>query len=379
MTRPHCVISLVSLAFLFSSTAWAADVECQAAAPGTVVIDGLLDEWQSLRGTRSGDTSDGGVTIRCLHDDVGLHLSLDVADERLIRRAKPAGMAEDTVQLAFGALKLTILPASAPVKLAWRWSDGRVVKGMLIADSLQPKGFSVEITLPLASVPGYAKAVPSVPLAVDFMDADAMTEPKHQATVRAADALTFAAANALYKRFLADTKLKAADLRLDVTANVDEDPGAERVLAGGKFIGVISARYFYIMLPVEKTPDILEVKVVDLNGLGKQSILVRHVERGNGGAREVLSVWSVSGNQFHRTFAHELSKELGAAKMTNTWALRPRKAGGNEIVIKPGPVTGFTQATWNEEPAEDMAPILLPWSPKKQEVWTFGIDDVSGG
>ena len=41
---------------------------------------------------------------------------------------------------------------------------------------------------------------------------------------------------------------------------------------------------------------------------------------------------------------------------------------------------GFTAPEgWKETPAEDMAPILLPWGEKKQEVWRFAKDGVSGG
>ena len=58
----------------------------------------------------------------------------------------------------------------------------------------------------------------------------------------------------------------------------------------------------------------------------------------------------------------------------------PRKdKRGRDLVIQSGEATGFSAATWNETPAGDMAPILLPWADKKQEVWHFSNDEVSGG
>jgi hypothetical protein len=127
--------------------------------------------------------------------------------------------------------------------------------------------------------------------------------------------------------------------------------------------------------------DVLSVAVADLAGAGKSSLVVRTVERGNGGAREVLSIWNLHGGAFQRTFAHEIAKQVGRARLTNSWELVPRGKGkrGQDLVVRPGDAGGFTEATWRETPASDMAPILLPWGDKKQEIWRFDADQVSGG
>jgi hypothetical protein len=67
--------------------------------------------------------------------------------------------------------------------------------------------------------------------------------------------------------------------------------------------------------------------------------------------------------------------------MTDSWQLVPRAHGGKglDLVVKPGEVVGFTPESWNETPATDMVPILLPWGEKKHEIWHFDGDVVSGG
>ena len=82
------------------------------------------------------------------------------------------------------------------------------------------------------------------------------------------------------------------------------------------------------------------------------------------------------------------AKQLGAAKITGTYALVARSVGkgkkkkaapGYEIVVYAGTAAGFSAVNWNELPAEDMQPILLPWEGKKQTSWRFRGDEAFGG
>src|SRR5262249_2290769 len=151
--------------------------------------------------------------------------------------------------------------------------------------------------------------------------------------------------------------------------------------AAGKYLAVVGDSYAYVELPVAGARDVLSVELADVSGAGRSSVVVRTVERGNGGSREVLSIWSFKGGQWARLFAHAIAKQRGRARLTDPGRLVPRGRGkrGLDLVIKPGEVTGFTAETWNETPASDMAPILLPWGEKKEEVWHFDNDEVSGG
>jgi hypothetical protein len=68
-------------------------------------------------------------------------------------------------------------------------------------------------------------------------------------------------------------------------------------------------------------------------------------------------------------------------RLTNSWKLVPRrgKKKGLDLLIQPGEAIGASAATWNETPATDLTPILLPWTGKKQELWIFENDLISGG
>jgi hypothetical protein len=175
-------------------------------------------------------------------------------------------------------------------------------------------------------------------------------------------------------------KLKPADITLDKLADVDGDPGPERIIAAGRIVGAISDGFTFFSLPVASNKDVKEVRVVDLTGEGRSSVIVRFLQRGNGGSREIVSVWNLNGSDWQRTFAHEVGKFAGQSKLTNTWALRKRPKGkGMDLVFAVGDVAGFSQETWLESPAEDLTPILLPWGDgAKIEAFRFQGFEFSG-
>lgn len=400
-------ITLIFLAIVaFEGPAIAAEIDCGLTQTDVIVVDGMLDDWQGVKGVkRSGaagsSSRDAVLVVRCNYDAETLYLAIDVTDERVIRRDKREKLAEDKVVVTFGDRSLEVYPADAASRQAQKasWSDGAAPKGLAIADSLQERGWSVELGLPLGRVPGWGRGVPGLEFSVEHHDADLLTEREHQEVVSTGDGLlVFEEAAALYQQFLTEHKLKPSDIVLDTMANMDAAPGAERVLVGGRVIGVLGAEYSYLKLPIAKAKDLLSVKVIDLAGEGKSCILAHYVERGNGGLREVLAVWNVMADgSFARTWAHEIAKQLGQSRLTNTFSLeakqpaapagkkkkKPKKPKkplpGFDIVVRVGDVTGFTAETWNELPAEDMVPILLPWGPKQQETWHFQGDESFGG
>jgi hypothetical protein len=306
----------------------------------------------------------------------------NVADDRLVRtKARTAD--EDHLVFGFGAERLEVWPGSAAAgaKLAWEWRGKRGPK-VAIADSLQKHGWSVELALPLAKVPGFVRGAPGVTVALELHDADMVTEHRIRNVVATGDVrLALEEGAAALKQLLGELKLTRGELTLDTMAEMDGDPGLERVLAGGKYVAVLGNGYIYLELPVAGPRDVLSVAVADLGGAGKSSFVVRTVEHGNGGSREVLSIWDLHAGAFQRTFAHEIGKQLGRARLTDTWELVPRGRGkrGLDLVIRAGDAGGFSAATWRETPASDMVPILLPWGDKKEEVWHFEGEQVSGG
>jgi hypothetical protein len=367
----------------------AAEVVCVLVEKDVVNVDGLLDEWTWTKGTRfaGANARDAAMTVRCAYDDDGLYLSVDVVDDQLVRRKKGDKGAEDQVVVSFGGKAvLDLAPGDPDGGVAARL---KVPKGVAAADSLQPKGWSVEVALPRARVPGWGKSVTALAAGVEWRDADMFSEKQAQEVVGTppGSTLVLEEGASLYKQYLDDMHIKPKDIWMDQMANMDGEPGDERVIGAGRTIGILSDRYSYMTLPVPKK-DVLSVKLVDLAGEGQVAIVAHYVERGNGGSREVVAVWMLQPDgSFARPFAHEVAKESPAGRMTNVWSMEPRTppkgkgkkgakkapAGGKglDIVITVGEVRGFTAETWNESPATDMAPILLPWAEPKRERWRF--------
>lgn len=378
----------------------AVEVLCGLTQPDVVVIDGLLDDWQGVKGFEMGaGDGDADPVFRCNYDEDQLYVSVNVFDDRLIR-TKANAPGEDHLLFAFGSARIEVWPADAEHGAKRKVSAGSFGK-VEVADSLQQKGWSVELAIPLKKIPGWGKGVPSVPFKFELHDADQFVDKKVQAIVGTSSGrLSFAEGSQLYRDFLAEFKLRQADVRLDTLADMDGVRGTERVIWAGRIIGVLSDQYAVLQLPVP-AKDVLEVRVVDLSG-DKKSILARWVERGNGGSREVLGVFNIKpGGAPVRTFAHEIAKQMGPNKLTNVWSIEPtaelnkppkgkkkskakaskapKVPGRNAIVIRVGEVAGFTAQSWRELPAEDMQPILLPWGEAREEVWGFQGDEVFGG
>jgi hypothetical protein len=370
--------------------AGADEITCGLVEKDVVQIDGLLDDWRGVAGSRfaGSNMKDLAATVRCNYGADTLFVSIDVVDDQLIRRKKGDKGAEDTLVLRLGPAGreavVEVVPGDADQNLAARV---KAPKGTAVADSLQPKGWSVEIGLPRGRVPAWGKGVTSLALGLAVRDADLFSEKQAQETLTLPpeSRLVLEEGASLYQQFLADQGLGPKDIWLDQMANMDGEPGDERVVVGGRTIGVLGEQYYFMVLPVMKK-DVRKLELVDLAGEGKKALLAHYVERGNGGSREVLAVWSLlPDGAWARPFAHEVAKESPIGKITSTWTLEPRKggkgkkakAGGNglDLVIRVGETRGFSAATWNETPAADMAPMLLPWSDVKEERWRFQGDE----
>ena len=369
-----------ALLVLWAAPAAAADAVCVKVAPGSVQLDGLLDDdWSGREDIRTGpDPSDASFSLRCAYDDRTLYLAVNVEDDRLIRSPRPRAT-DDHLLLSLGRARWEIYPGSAAAhaKLA-------VVgpKGLTAIDSLQQRGWSLEMSIPRAKLTGVSRKDPSVPFGLSFHDSDVAATPRIETVVDFGDGkLVLEEADALLHELLDQLKLRRSDIRLDVSADVDGVAGAERIVWAGRIIGILGEGFAYIELPAARAEDVLEVRAVDLAGDGKASLLARYLEQGNGGTREVLAIWNLKNQTIVRIFAHEVRKTMGRARIVNVWELvpKPGKRRGHDLHFRAGAAVGVTRETWNETPADDMVPILLPWGEKTKEVWRFDNDEVSGG
>ncbi len=372
------VALLVPLAPRFSS---AADIPCGAVEPGVIHVDGLIDDWSDVAGIDVGGRDrDFSFTVKCNYDAKTLYLAIDVRDDYLVR-TRDARATEDHVEIAFAdgtkVDKLVVYPADGAIPHKVYWSSGTKLRGVETAESRQPNGWSVEARLALASVPGWSPGAPLVKLGVGAVDVDSKSRPQVEATLessplgdaRMLGTTEFAEGKQALEAFLRDRKLQLRDVSFDRPGRLGPS-GSVRVVVAGNYVATIADEYAYLALPVKDRRDIRDIRLVDLAGDGRESLVLRYTERGGGGSREVLAAFRITGDGLRRTFGCEVAKAMGPNRL-DTKVSFVKKGRATEIVVEPAPAVGWNEANYRESPAEDLVPIPTPWAKEKRARFSF--------
>jgi len=346
---------------------------CAATVADTIDIDGMLDDWDGVAKARAGsNAADASFDVRCLFDGTQLYLSIDVRDERVTRQGKtPDG--EDRVDIALAAGKakgvvITAFPGkdgAAPKRLV---AGKAAPKWLTIEDTLQPKGWSVELILPLKQLPGWGPSVPEVSATVTFHDTDVPKLAISENTVTWAGSLALGNADSTFAAALDSLKVKKSQLTLDATIDLDPTrPGPERVIAGGTGAALITDQIGLVAFPAAKAADVGKPEVVDLAGNGKKHLAVKVKQRGGGGARDVLIIYGARDGKLYEVQTIEVGKEQGDKRLASTYTFESAKAwkqakGAKRVlVVKAGPAVNWDEDTYHEAPAPDAEPIHVPW------------------
>jgi len=336
-------------------------VRCDDLSTAELSVDGLFDDWSTPPRAHSGTAPDAAIELRCAWDGAALALAVNLTDDRVVRvRGKGH---EDHVDISVAAggkpVSLGVYPGTAVAR-------PRITapSGVAVADSLQPHGFSVEARIPAAAIAGLTDSTPSLELAIVFHDADLATggddtEVPLLATIELGDRKD------LLDDFLRATRLRRGDVRLDALADLDPDRrGNERVVAGGAVIGVLTDKFAYVTLAVARPADVKRVELLALGPRGLQVISAVITQSGNGGTRDLLLLWTVWSGQLQPLAQIEVRKQLAGKLLEATWKIvKGRRAP--ELWVEPRPAVGWTAETWNEQPASDADPIVLPWDPAR--------------
>jgi hypothetical protein len=367
--RGALFILTLSVAVLGASvSARAGSVRCDDLSTADLSVDGLLDDWSGNQVlARLGAPADGAIALKCSWDGTALAFALDLADDRVVRvpgRATTPRGHEDRVDVSLAVpggkpITLVVYPGNALAK-AKILAPARIQ----VADSLQPKGFSVEARIPAARVPGFSASTPAFELRVTFHDADQAAGGDDSDLVLATT-IELGDRKDLLDDFLRTVRLKRSDVRLDTMAELDPDRrGNERLVAGGTVIGVLTDQFAYVTLPVPKASDVREVKLVPLGPRGLQIVEAIVRQGSSAGSRDLLMLWTVWSGQLQPLVQIEVRKEQGANLLESQWVIGKGKKGP-ELLVTPKPAVGWTAETWNEEPASDADAILVPWDTVK--------------
>ena len=334
---------------------------------GGIVVDGLLDDWAAIKGAHTDAGDAAGFDVRCAYDDTSLAIAVNVRDAHVVRVAKgPAN--EDWIEIDLGrgasALKLALYPGNALAKPRRLLNGGAVPKWLSAEDSLQPKGFSVELVIPLAKIPGYSSNIANLPARIRFHDSDAATS-KPGEPIAMMGALGLSEKIDLLHDFLKSIGGDPKDVTLDVTTRLDPSrKDQQRVVAIGTVIGVLTDQFAYTTLAVASAADVRKVELIDLRGDGTRVIAAtvrQRIDFGTSlGTRDLLMLFSVSGGQLDPIEPIELRKSQGSNVLESTWKLQ--KHGHRfDLIVTAKDAVGWNASNYNEEPATDAAPINLPW------------------
>jgi len=216
---------------------------CERAADDVIDVDGMIDDWKGVKPTRAGGADkDASFDLRCLITGTTAWIVVDVRDEHVIRGSK----ADDRLDLTLGAgkpLKLTLSPGVD--KLAPRRTlGGKAVPGWLaVEDTLQPAGWSVELAVPLAKIPGWGPSVATLALTATLADGDIPKGTAAEHTIAWAGNLGFGGKTDLLATFLAAARLPASAVTFAAAADIDPSlPGKERVVVAGGRVPPLTER-----------------------------------------------------------------------------------------------------------------------------------------
>ncbi len=337
---------------------------CDMVSTSDLSIDGLRDDWRDKHVlTRAGSPADGAIEVRCAWDGTAIAFALDIKDDRLVR---VKGGKEDHVRLSLAAgarpVVVDVYPGNSMAK-------PKITKParVEVADSLQPKGFSIEIAIPTAAIAGFSPATPSFSLDLVFHDSDAATGGD-LVPVAIQQPIVLGDRKDLLEDFLATVRLRKSDIKLDKLVELEPDrKGKERLIAGGTVIGVLAEQYAYVTLPAASPADVKSVELLPLGPRGQQIVAALVRQTGNGGSRDLLMLWTVWSGQLQPLVNIEVRKELGGNVLEASYKIVKGKKA-TELVVEPKPAIGFTAETFNEVPAGDADSIILPWDPERAGV-----------
>jgi hypothetical protein len=364
---------------------------CDRVQSDLLLVDGMKDDWESLRRNAYGSGRDASLDLRCAYDSKQLYILLDVQDERLVRTKKADAKSEDRISLSLGVgnsrtVMISLLPGSlrAPRKAL-------VLPSFVeLEDSLQPNGFSVELSLPLAKVKGWTPTLPYLSGSVLFHDVDA-PKKRAESVIGLKGKMHFSEAADTYRAFMRAAGIKNSDVKLDRLVDVDPGAGLERVIIGGRVIGILGTSYHYMGLPIASASDLLSAHVADFDGSGRYGIVTELRQFGNGGSRDIVVVWFADGKGgFQQALTIETRKERQGHTLSNTWSLVPRNIHrstkkrakaerGKDILVQVGEAVGFDASSYREAPAPDAKSILLPWGDTQSAVYFFNGTVAYGG
>ena len=363
-------------------------------------VDGSLREWRSARFADLGASSGPSARYALAVADGGLYLGVEVHDEHLARRPTP-GSGQDAVVLTIALPdagdrwvstdvwlhpgvtgKYKAIGALARGRAAPKANpDIRVVEGPLAQDSA---GYVLEAFFPWRLVRGSELWEQGrARLRIEDVDRPGARAAQVIETSPAASPLAlprFALGvghKDLLGSFLSAQQLAGVEPRFDLRGDVSGDAAPERVVLVDKYVLVYGPgfkrgeSYGYYALPFGHGGGVQRARLMDATGDGRKELIVSLRQRNQLGARDLWMVLSLVEDAMRPLFAVELRKEVPGGFIENKLVVQSVRSGPAQIRVELDRASGLDQTRYQETPAHDASPILLPWGPVSSRTFAF--------
>lgn len=362
-------------------------------------VDGALREWKGARFVTLGEGEDAALRYALASVDDGLYVGAEVSDEQLIRTVG-VGPAQDAL-----VLTLAMPDGAGSFKTSEVWLHaGQAGKSKAAAGlgkngrapSAEPriqvvegpresgKGYVLEAFVPFALIEGaQIWEQGRARIVLEDVDQAKVSKPELSLSsapgVRTADLPRIALGvgqNDFLGSFAGSKGLTGAEPRYDLRGNVSGDAELERVAILDKFVVVYGrhykqgATYGYFQLPYGAGGGLSHAELLDVTNDGIAELLVRVRQRNDLGARELWMALSLEENTLAPLFSVETKKEAKGGFVESTLTL-DKKSKPVRVRVEPSRAQGLDALTYQESPARDAQPILLPWGDALYQVYAW--------
>lgn len=360
-------------------------------APDDVRVDGMLREWGGVPKKSVGRGTDASMRYAIAYDTRGLYVAASVADDRVVRSSSP-GRKEDAIVLTLAlpgrrglrGVELWLYPgvAGRARAVAARSAVGgrpRPISGAQVVEGPRRRGpgYDLEAFIPWKAIPG-ASRWERGHAAIRLRDVDREAHPKVEAEPASAEVnpraldrlpslIVAGSSSELLARFLAHKNLAGLRPRADLSGNVAGDRRKERVVVVDKYVLVMGPgfrkgkSYDYLKLPVGSASDVRKARLRDLTGDGHQEVLLLLRQGNEQGSRDLWMVFDVGDDGIAPEWGAEVRKETGEGVVQARFAVQGGRRGPPTLRLRVGKARGLSADNYQEAPARDVAPILLPW------------------
>jgi hypothetical protein len=361
-------------------------------------VDGALREWKGAHFATLGTEEGGSLRYALASTDQGLLIAADVSDEALVRKSG-VGAGQDALVLALATqdaqrkLRVTELwlhagepgKSRAQAGVAEAGKSPRLEPRIEIVEGprSQGAGYVIEAFVPFELVAASELWEQGRAL-LRFEDVDAAKKPP--AVLASSDAPRpsewprIALGSGQHDPlgdFAREKGLTGLDPRLDLRADVAGDATPERVVILDKFVLVYGkhykggAGYGFFALPFSTGGGLVNARLDDATGDGREELFVRVRQRNELGARELLLVLTLAEERIAPLLNVELKKEAQGGFVECDLEVEKSRQGARRIRVESGRAQGLDAASYRESPAADAESILLPWGEVESRSYAF--------